>query len=121
MIRSTSDMLELTYLDSFDPNFTMMAGGMRFPPPPPAPIPLPADGDIEVDEHGNVDWRATWLKELAHLQQVTADQDKAQVDQEWYRMMFFRVRGLMAPLGEPPVVHVPGVPGGMPSNPGEQQ
>lgn len=76
----------------------MMANGMRFVAPP-AAIPLPADGDIEVDENGNVDWRATWLKELAHLQQVTSEQDKAQVDQEWYRMMLFRVRGaLMAPL-----------------------
>ena len=97
-----------------------MAGGMRFVPPPPAPMPLPADGDIELDEHGNVDWRATWHKELGHLQQVTSDQDKAQVDQEWYRMMLFRVRGaLMAPLnpGEA-VVHVPG---GMPGNPGDPQ
>lgn len=104
--------------DRFDPNF-MMASGMRFAPPP-APMPLPADGDIEVDEHGNIDWRATWLKELAHLQQVTSDQDKAQVDHEWYRMMLFRVRGaLMAPLNpvEASVVHVPG---GM-SNTGEQQ
>lgn len=75
-----------------------MPNGMRFVPPP-APIPLPADGDIEVDEHGNVNWRTTWLKELTHLQQVTSEQDKAQVDQEWYRMMLFRVRGaLMAPL-----------------------
>jgi len=103
----------------FDPNF-MMAGGMRFAPPP-APVPLPADADLEVDENGNVDWRATWHKELAHLQQVTSDQDKAQVDQEWYRMMLFRVRSaLLGPINpvDPSVVHVPG---GMPSNPGEQQ
>jgi len=102
----------------FDPNFSMMAGGMRFVPPP-APMPLPPDGDIEVDEHGNVNWRATWLKELAHLEQVTSEQDKAQVDQEWYRMMLFRVRGaLMAPLNpaEASGLHVPGA---MPSNPGE--
>lgn len=70
---------------------------MRFAPPP--QIPLPPDGDIDVDEHGNIDWRSTWLKELNHLQQVTAEQDKQQVDQEWYRMMLFRVRGaLIAPL-----------------------
>jgi forkhead box protein J2/3 len=106
------------YFDRFDPNFSMMAGGMRFVPPP-APMPLPPDGDIEVDEHGNVNWRATWLKELAHLEQVTSEQDKAQVDQEWYRMMLFRVRSaLMAPLNpaEASGLHVPGA---MPSNPGE--
>jgi len=103
----------------FDPHF-MMPGAMRFPPPP-APMPVPADSEVEVDENGHVDWRATWLKELARLQQVTADQDKAQVDPEWYRMMLFRVRGaLMAPLNpaEASVVHVSG---GMPGNPGEQQ
>jgi forkhead box protein J2/3 len=103
----------------FDPNFPIMAGGMRFPPA--APMPLPPDEDIEVDEHGNVDWRSTWLKELAHLQQITEEQDKAQVDPEWYRMMLFRVRSaLMTPLNPEAVVHVPG---GMPNppNPGEQQ
>jgi forkhead box protein J2/3 len=98
----------------------MIPGAMRFPPPAPPPIPIP-DGDIEVDEHGNVDWPATWHKELAHLQQVTSDQDKAQVDPEWYRVMLFRVRGALLGYpnpGEGPVVHVPGA---MPSNPGEQQ
>lgn len=97
-----------------------MASGMRFPPPA-APIPLPPDEDIEMDEHGNFDWRNTWLKELAHLQQITEEQDKAQVDPEWYRMMLFRVRSaLMTPLNPEGVVHVPG---GMPNPPnsGEQQ
>ena len=76
----------------------MVANGMRFAPPP-QPIPIPPDGDIDVDEHGNISWRSVWLKELNHLQQVTAEQDKQQVDQEWYRMMVFRVRAaLMAPL-----------------------
>lgn len=112
----------------FDPNFPMMSSpGMRFPPPLPAPMPLSADETIEVDEHGHVNWRVAWLKELGHLQQVTAEQEKAQVDQEWYRMMLFRVRGaLMAPInpGET-VVHVPGgPPHGMPPpqpNPGDSQ
>jgi forkhead box protein J2/3 len=87
--------------------------GMRFPPLPPLPIPIGADESLEVDEHGNVNWRLAWLKELGHLQQVTAEQEKAQVDQEWYRMMFLRVRGaLMAPInpaeavGHPPS-HMP--------------
>lgn len=88
----------IIFILRFDPNFPMVANGMRFAPPP-QPIPIPPDGDIDVDEHGNIDWQNTWLKELNHLQQVTAEQDKQQVDQEWYRMMLFRVRGaLMAPL-----------------------
>lgn len=105
---------------SFDPNFPIMATGMRFPPP--APMPISTGEDIEVDEHGNYDWRGTWLKELGHLQQITAEQDKAQVDPEWYRMMLFRVRSaLMTPSMNPEAVVQ--VPGGMPNPPnaGEQQ
>jgi len=105
----------------FDPNFPPMMGapGMRFAPAP--ALPLSADESIEVDEHGNVNWRVAWLKELGHLQQVTAEQDKAQVDPEWYRMMLFRVRGaLMAPINPGETI---GHPHGMPPpppNPDEQ-
>jgi len=101
-------------ISRFDPSFPMMGPqNMRFPPPPPAPILAP-DESIEVDEHGNLNWRVTWLKELAHLQQVTAEQEKIQVDQEWYRMMLFRVRGaLMAPINPAEtVVHPPPPPSG---------
>jgi forkhead box protein J2/3 len=104
----------------FDPNFPMMTGGMRFGPVP--PMGIPPDVELEVDGQGNVDWRTTWLKELGNLQQATADQDKAQADPEWYRMMLFRVRGaIMTPLN--PADGVVHVQGGMPNqpNPGEQQ
>ena len=110
---------------SFDPVLQMMGGpqGMRFPPLQPIGMPIGAEEGIEVDEHGNVNWRLTWLKELSHLQQVTAEQEKAQVDQEWYRMMLFRLRGaLMAPINPADAVgHPP--PHGMPPPPptGEPQ
>ena len=92
---------------------------MRFAPAP-APIPLSADESIEVDEHGNVNWRVAWLKELGHLQQVTAEQDKAQVDPEWYRMMLFRVRSaLMAPINPGETIGHPGMPP-PPPNPDQQ-
>jgi len=83
---------------------------------------MAADETIELDEHGNLNWRVAWLKELGHLQQVTAEQDKLQVDQEWYRMMLFRVRGaLMAPINPAEtVVHPPhNIPPPPPN--GEQQ
>jgi len=102
---------------SFDPAYPMMNAGMRFPPAPMINLP---EETFEMDEHGNVNWRAQWLKELGHLQQVTEQQEKAGVEQEWYRMMLVRVRGaLMAPV-------VPGetvLPHGMPPQPngGQQQ
>lgn len=99
----------------------MPPGGMRYPPPL-----FPPDEQFEVDEHGNVNWHAAWLKELNQLQQVTEEQQKAGADQEWYRMMLFRVRSsMLAPPMTPgePVVHVQGAPPhgmpGQPPNPGE--
>jgi len=89
---------------TFDPNFAMMPG-MRYPPPIAGhmpPVPISADEGLEVDEHGNVNWRLAWLKEIGHLQQITAEQEKANIDPEWYRMMLFRVRTALMP---PEVIH----------------
>lgn len=100
--------LTRAFWDSFDPNFPMMAG-MRFPPPLPGPMLSPEEG-IEVDEHGNVNWRMAWLKEIGHLQQITAEQEKAGVDPEWYRMMLFRVRGALMPPPMNPEAVMHGIP-----------
>lgn len=93
----------------FDPNLSMM--NLRFPPiPGMGPMPLSPDEGIELDENGQVNWHMAWLKEIGHLQQVTAEQEKAGADQEWYRMMLFRVRAaLMPPLMNPDgtIVHMP--------------
>lgn len=85
----------------FEPNFGMMPDGMRYVHPPQPVMP----SDLDVDEHGNVDWRAAWHKELTQLQQITDDHDKAQVDLEWYRMMLFRVRTSLMTLPPPPPPH----------------
>ncbi len=82
---------------------------------------------LESDEHGNINWHGAWRKELTNLAQLTEEQEKAGADQEWFRMMLFRVRsGLMAPPMAPGdgVVHVqggppPGIPG-QPPNSGEE-
>lgn len=109
----------LTITARFDPAFQMIPpGSLRYPPP----IFSPGE-QFELDEHGNVNWHAAWLKELQHLQHLTEEQQKNGADQEWYRMMLFRVRGaMMAPPMNPgePVVHVPGAPShAMPPNPAE--
>ncbi|KAG5654070.1 hypothetical protein H0H81_007796 [Sphagnurus paluster] len=84
-------------------------GGMRFPPPVP-PMPINLEEGLELDEHGNVNWRLAWLKEIGHLQQVTAEQEKAGVDPEWYRMMLFRVRGALMPPPMNPEALMHGLP-----------
>ena len=84
---------------AFDPNFAMMPG-MRYPPPPlpgPLPVPMAPDENLELDENGQVNWRLAWHKEIGHLQAITAEQEKAGADQEWYRMMLLRVRGALVP------------------------
>jgi forkhead box protein J2/3 len=91
----------------------MMAPDPRFPPPIPGVLPISPDEGFELDEHGNVNWRLAWLKELGHLQQITAEQEKAGVDPEWYRMMLFRVRSALMP---PPPMN-PEVMHGMPPPP----
>ncbi|KAF8631221.1 hypothetical protein AX15_002552 [Amanita polypyramis BW_CC] len=115
---------------NFDPNFHMIAG-MRFPPPIPGPLPISPDENFELDEHGNVNWRLAWLKEIGHLQQITAEQEKAGVDQEWYRMMLIRVRSALMPPppmnpeavmhGIPPPPHMQAPPQGNPADIQQQQ
>ncbi|EGO01716.1 hypothetical protein SERLA73DRAFT_177169 [Serpula lacrymans var. lacrymans S7.3] len=95
------------YPPPFDPAFSMMPPGMRFPPPP--AISLGPD-QFEVDEHGNINWRMSWMKELGHLQQITAEQEKAGVDEEWYRMMLIRVRSALMTPYAPDGMHVAGGP-----------
>ncbi|OCH92891.1 hypothetical protein OBBRIDRAFT_790747 [Obba rivulosa] len=101
----------------FDPAFPMMPAhtGMRYTPP------IFPDEQFELDNNGNVNWQAAWLKELAHLQQLTEEQQKAGADQEWYKMMLFRVRGgviMPPPMNGEPVVHMGGGPShGMPGQP----
>ncbi len=67
--------------------------GMRFP----MPMPISPDEGLEMDEHGNINWHHAWLKEIGHLQQVTQEQEKAGADQEWFRMMLFKVRSALMP------------------------
>lgn len=80
--------------------------GMRFPPPPIPSLPE----DLKMDEHGNVDWHLAWVNELQQLQNVTAEQEKAGIDQEWYRMMLFRIRSAMLLPPLPPGDHLAGPP-----------
>ena len=97
-------MIYLIGCSRFNPNFPMM--DPRFPPPIPGVLPISPDEGFELDEHGNVNWRLAWVKELGHLQQITAEQEKAGVDPEWYRMMLIRVRSaLMPPPMNPEVIH----------------
>jgi len=89
----------------FNPSFPMM--GFSVPP-----IPLASEENLELDENGQVNWRVAWLKEIGHLQQITAEQEKAGADQEWYRMMLFRIRSALMPPPPPlnpdgSVMHVP--------------
>jgi len=91
----------------FNPNFPMM--GFQVPP-----IPIVPEENLELDESGQVNWRAAWVKEIGHLQQITAEQEKAGADQEWYRMMLYRIRSALMPL--PPLN-----PDGSVMQPPEQQ
>ncbi|KZS97769.1 hypothetical protein SISNIDRAFT_449331 [Sistotremastrum niveocremeum HHB9708] len=51
----------------------------------------------EVDAEGQPLWRNIWLNELTKMQHVTAEQEKAGGDPEWYRMMATRIRGAFMP------------------------
>lgn len=93
-----------------------MMAGMRLHPIVGA-MPMSPDESFDLDEHGNVDWRLAWLKEIGHLQQVTAEQEKAGVDPEWYRMMLVRVRTALMPppMMNPEAMHM--APPGMVPHP----
>ncbi|KAF7301512.1 Forkhead box protein c2 [Mycena indigotica] len=79
----------------------MAAAMMSFGIPPPLSLMTPEDR-VDATENGDVDWRALWLKEIEHLQEITAQQDKLGAQQQWYQMMLFRVRSvLLAPLAPP--------------------
>lgn len=86
------------------------------------PAPLFPDEQVDLDEHGQVNWASMWRKELTNLMQFTDQQEKAGVDPEWFRNMLTRVRGaMMAPPmnpGEPLAQPPHGMPGA-PANPGE--
>ena len=69
----------------------MAPGGMRFPPHMP-PYVLNPDERMELDPSGNVNWRRQWIKELEHLRELTENREKEGVNDEWYKMMFVRVR-----------------------------
>ncbi|KAH7916729.1 hypothetical protein BJ138DRAFT_1139031 [Hygrophoropsis aurantiaca] len=102
---------------SYDQSFQMIAPhpGVRFPISPGVPM-----GNFEMDEHGGIDWKMTWIKEITHLQQMTAEPEKAGIDDEWYQMMLMRVRGqVIHPFHDS--MHPPGMPPHPPSNPGELQ
>jgi len=77
--------------------------------PPPAPFP----DNFEVDEHGNIDWHACWKKELSQLLEVTEEQEKAGADQEWYKLMLWRLKTAFMPAPMQPgeqVIHGPPPP-----------
>lgn len=87
------------------PQYDQHPSGSNFelavPPPPHLP------GPYNTDANGNPDWRATWASELQQLRDVTAQQDLAQVDEEWYRYMFERLR---TSLTMPPQMMMPQQP-----------
>ena len=82
------------------------------PPPPGIPGILPpfnADEAFDMDEHGNLDWKSMWKKELSQLIQVTEEQEKTGVDQEWFRIMLWKLRAAFFTPPPPPAGH-PGHP-----------
>jgi forkhead box protein J2/3 len=84
----------------------MAPGGMRFPPHVP-PYALGPEERLQLDDSGNVSWRLQWMKELEHLQQLTEEQDKDGASEDWYRIMFFRVRSALLPDGAIPPQMLP--------------
>lgn len=106
---------------SFDPTFPPHL----LPPPPGIPGILPpfnADEAFDMDEHGNLDWKSMWKKELSQLIQVTEDQEKAGADQEWFRIMLWKLRAAFFTPPPPPAGHPghpphPGHPGHHPHTP----
>lgn len=102
----------------FDPSFPPHL----LPPPPGIPGILPpfnADETFDMDEHGNLDWKSMWKKELSQLIQVTEEQEKSGADQEWFRIMLWKLRAAFFTPPPPPAGH-PGHPPhpGHPGHPG---
>ena len=92
----------------FDPTFPPHL----LPPPPGIPGILPpfnADEAFDMDEHGNLDWKSMWKKELSQLIQVTEEQEKTGIDQEWFRIMLWKLRAAFFTPPPPPAGH-PGHP-----------
>jgi len=95
------------------------------PPPPGIPGILPpfnADEAFDMDEHGNLDWKSMWRKELSQLIQVTDEQEKTGIDQEWFRIMLWKLRAAFFTPPPPPAGHPghpphPGHPGHLPHTP----
>ena len=115
---------------SFDPPRLCHRFDPTFPPhllPPPPGIPgiLPpfnADEAFDMDEHGNLDWKSMWRKELSQLIQVTDEQEKTGIDQEWFRIMLWKLRAAFFTPPPPPAGHPghpphPGHPGHHPHTP----
>lgn len=106
---------------SFDPTFPPHL----LPPPPGIPGILPpfnADEAFDMDEHGNLDWKSMWKKELSQLIQVTEEQEKSGVDQEWFRIMLWKLRAAFFTPPPPPAGHPghpphPGLPAHHPHTP----
>ncbi|KAF7313578.1 Fe-S cluster assembly protein DRE2 [Mycena chlorophos] len=77
------------------------------------PLVVPVEDMIKGD-NGETDWRAMWAREIGHLQQITAEQDKNGAKQEWYQMMLVRVRSalLLPPTIDPEILasYMPGGP-----------
>ena len=105
----------------FDPAFPPHL----LPPPPGIPGILPpfnADEAFDMDEHGNLDWKSMWKKELSQLIQVTEEQEKTGIDQEWFRIMLWKLRAAFFTPPPPPAGHPghpphPGHPGHHPHTP----
>lgn len=114
-------IVDLLYFPRFDPSFPPHL----LPPPPGIPGILPpfnADEAFDMDEHGNFDWKSMWKKELSQLIQVTEEQEKTGVDQEWFRIMLWKLRAAFFTPPPPPAGHPghpphPGHPGHLPHTP----
>ncbi|KAI0723192.1 hypothetical protein C8Q76DRAFT_614917 [Earliella scabrosa] len=105
------------------PQMPTEAGPSRQVPPPPFDpnyqIPLfRPDEQFDMDEQGEINWHAAWRKELAQLQQATEEQEKAGAAQEWYRIMFLKVRtAMMTPMSLPAGEPLPPPPHAIPNQP----
>jgi hypothetical protein len=117
----TTFLTQLCLCHRFEPPFPPHL----LPPPPGIPGILPpfnADEAFDMDEHGNLDWKSMWKKELSQLIQVTDEQEKTGIDQEWFRIMLWKLRAAFFTPPPPPAGHTghpphPGHPGHHPHTP----